>query len=213
MLDTVFIPAEEKASRHLMVVMHGLGDSVEGYRWLPEVLQLPWLNYLLVNAPDSYYGGFSWYDFATDPLPGIERSRKLICQLLDGLPQKGFAPAQTTVFGFSQGCLMTLETTARYPQLFAGIIGISGYVNDPEKLIRELSPVAKQQRYLVTHGTQDPMIPFATARDQIAFLRKAGLPIEWHEFVKEHTIAGEAEIKVIRDFIVAVRHRIERRLS
>ena len=35
-----------------MIVLHGLGDSMEGYRWLPEALQLPWLNYLLVNAPD-----------------------------------------------------------------------------------------------------------------------------------------------------------------
>ena len=32
-------------------------------------------------------------------------------------------------------------------------------------------------------------------------LKAAGLHIQWHEFVKPHTIAGEPEIEVIRNFI------------
>ena len=32
-------------------------------------------------------------------------------------------------------------------------------------------------------------------------LKAAGLKIEWHEFDKEHTIAGEEEVNVIRRFI------------
>ena len=61
-LDTDLVPAVKPGSQRLMVVLHGLGDSMEGYRWLPEMLGLPWLNYLLVNAPDAYYGGHSWFD-------------------------------------------------------------------------------------------------------------------------------------------------------
>ena len=40
MLHTELIPATEKSSR-LMVMLHGLGDSIEGYRWWPEALGLP----------------------------------------------------------------------------------------------------------------------------------------------------------------------------
>jgi len=47
---------------------------------------------------------------------------------------------------------MTIEMGARYPHLFAGLVGISGYVFEPERLVKELSPVAKQQRFLITHG-------------------------------------------------------------
>jgi predicted esterase len=32
-------------------------------------------------------------------------------------------------------------------------------------------------------------------------LKKAGADIEWHEFVKAHTIAGESELQVIRNFL------------
>ena len=62
MLDTELIPAAEADSKWLMMVLHGLGDSMEGYRWLHRTLENPKLNTLLVNAPDDYYGGFSWYD-------------------------------------------------------------------------------------------------------------------------------------------------------
>ena len=57
MLEAELIAAREKDSRRLMIVLHGLGDSMEGYRWLPEAMNFPWLNYQLVNAPDQYYGG------------------------------------------------------------------------------------------------------------------------------------------------------------
>ena len=96
---------------------------------------------------------------------------------------------------------MSLEVGLRYPHLLAGIVGISGYVCNPEKLIAELSPLALQQRVLITHGTLDPLIPFALVREQVNVLKSAGLHIEWHEFVKPHTIAGEPELEVMRDFI------------
>src|ERR1700730_3707987 len=127
MLETEFVPAEEK-SRRLMVVLHGLGDSTAGFRWLPRSLNLPWLNYLLVNAPDDYYGGHSWYDFAGDASGGVRRSREMLQELLDAQRAKGFPTEVTVLFGFSQGSLMTVEMGARYPHLFAGLVGISGYV-------------------------------------------------------------------------------------
>ncbi|MGI8967432.1 MAG: alpha/beta hydrolase, partial [Limisphaerales bacterium] len=157
--------------------------------------------YLLVNAPDNYYTGFSWYDFSTQPGVGIKRSRDFLFWLVDDLREKDFPTDQIILFGFSQGCLMMLEVGLRSPHLFAGLIGVSGYAHEPEKLLQELSPVARHQHFLITHGTQDTLIPFATVKKQIEQLQRAGLQIEWREFHKAHTIAGETELKVIRDFI------------
>jgi phospholipase/carboxylesterase len=126
----------------------------------------------------------------------------MLQQLLDAQRAKGFPTEATVLFGFSQGCLMTIEMGTRYPHLFAGLVGISGYVFEPERLVKELSPVAKQQRFLITHGTHDPLIPFALVREQINILKAAGLNISWHEFMKAHTIAGEQELEVVRDFIL-----------
>jgi phospholipase/carboxylesterase len=198
-LKTELFPAAEPGSKRLMLVMHGLGDSIDGYRWFQEAMQVPWLNYLLVNAPDPYYGGFAWYDLYSNAGVGIERSRKLLFTLIDDLGKKGYKPSDIVVSGFSQGCLMSMELALHYPERFAAIVGISGYVHEPETT--ELSAVAKDQRILMTHGTQDPLIPIEAVRKQVATLQKRGLQIEWREFVKAHTIAGETELKVIRQFL------------
>ena len=217
-LDSVFIPAADKASRRLWIMLHGLGDSVEGYRWMPKVFDLPWMNYLLVNAPDQYFGGFSWFEFAEDGnpdvmRPGIERSRKLLFQLLDAQREAGFPTEQTIFGGFSQGCLMSLDVAARYPHKFAGVVGISGYVCEPERVAKELSSVAKEQTFLVTHGTYDPLLPLEETRKQIQVLQAAGLDIQWHEFRKEHTIAGVEEVDLIRNFVVGCYAGADRRHS
>jgi phospholipase/carboxylesterase len=190
-----------------MLVLHGLGDSMEGYRWMPEMMDLPWLNYLLVNAPDDYFGGYSWYEFDGNASVGIERSRRLLTELLDEQAKRGFSAEQTFLFGFSQGGLMALETGLQYPQPFAGLISISGYVHEPERLLSRLSPVARDQQCLVTHGRYDPLIPFDPVQAQIQQLGKSGVQIEWHAFDKDHTIAGHQELEVIRDFVQAHRSR------
>jgi phospholipase/carboxylesterase len=200
MLHTEFIVAPEPGSRRLMIVLHGLGDSIEGFRWMPQAMQLPWLNYLLVNAPDPYYGGFAWYDLE-EPETGVERSRRLLFELLDSVMAKDIPAENIILSGFSQGCLMSIDVAARIRHHLAGVVGISGYVHEPGRLAKELAPEAKGQRFLVTHGTQDPVIPITIVRPQIEFLRKAGLQIEWREFVKAHTIAGEDELSVIRQFV------------
>lgn len=201
MLHYELIPAVQRDSKRLMIMLHGLGDSIEGYRWLPEAMSFPWLNYVLVNAPDDYYGGFSWFNFGGDMIPGIERSRRLLFGLLDALLTQDFPTEQTTLGGFSQGCLMSIEVGLRYPHRLAGIVGISGKVGNAEKLVSELSPVALEQRMLITHGTLDPLLPFAETREDVNVLKSAGLRVEWHEFVKPHTIAGEEELEVIRQFV------------
>src|SRR5438045_3033562 len=124
MLQRELIGAEVVGSNDLMVALHGLGDSMEGYRFLPRVLRWPALNVMLVNAPDGYYGGFSWYDFAAVPGPGVERSYRALEMLLQDCEREGFTPERTMLFGFSQGSLMSIETGLRYGKKLAGIIGV-----------------------------------------------------------------------------------------
>jgi phospholipase/carboxylesterase len=201
MLHTELIQAQDPASKRLFIMLHGLGDSIEGYRWFPQAMNLPWLNYLLVNAPDEYYGGYSWFDYQGDIVPGVKRSRQLLFELLDAKRDAGFPTRDTILGGFSQGCLMSIEAGLRYPHRLAGIVGISGWVCEPETLLKELSPVAFEQRLLITHGLFDPMVPFADTREQVNLLKAAALHVEWHEFPKPHTIAGELEVAVIREFV------------
>lgn len=202
-LHSVLVPATDTASRRLIVVLHGLGDSVSGWEWLPDELQLPWLNTLLVNAPDDYHGGYSWYDIYGDQGAGIRRSRALLHNLLDHTRASGFPSNQTVLLGFSQGCVMTLDAGLRYAQPLAGLLGISGYVYDQESLLKECAPHARSIPILVTHGTQDPLLNIAPTRQQILFLQHAGLSVTWREYPKQHTVDFLRELPDLREFLNA----------
>ena len=95
---------------------------------------------------------------------------------------------------------MTLETGLRYPHRFAGLVGVSGYAHEPHQLVNELSPVAKEHAFLITHGTDDPL-PLEKTKSHIDQLCAASVNIQWEVFEKEHTIQGEAEMSVIRSFV------------
>ena len=199
-LSHIWIPAPNP-SPHLMVVLHGLGDSPQGFLWMPDAFGFASLNYLLLTAPDAYYSGFSWYDIGADSLRGITRSRQLLAEVFAETSRQGFAPDHTFLFGFSQGCLMTLEFGARHTQPLAGYIGISGYSIDPEALLAELNPEVNRGNWLITHGRQDDLLPVQNTRAQMKLLQDGGFRIEYREYVKAHTMDPQRELPDILQWL------------
>jgi phospholipase/carboxylesterase len=196
MLLAESIPAREPGGK-TVVVLHGRGDSIEGFRFLPEAIGNPRLAYRLLNAPDRYYTGWSWYDLPPNQGPGVLRSRALITAELDALRAQGIASEDLILFGFSQGCLMSIDVALRYPHRLGGVCGISGYMHFVERL-HEAVPEAKQTAWLITHGVHDDLLPIENTRAAVEALRGAGIPVEWHEFEKDHTIDPRDELPLLR---------------
>jgi phospholipase/carboxylesterase len=188
-LTHIFQPSPVDSKR-LVIVLHGLGDSSQGFLWLQEALDIDGFNYLLLNAPDRYYTGFSWYDIE-NPRDGVERSRKVLGEVLDQTEREGYPADQTFLFGFSQGCLMTLEFGSRYKSALAGYVGISGYCLSPDAILKEMNPAANNGHWLVTHGTEDELLPAQITRSQIKKLTDGGFAIDYREFKKSHTVVPE----------------------
>jgi predicted esterase len=199
-LETRFIAAPEPSSR-LAIVLHGLGDSLEGFAFLPQILRIPWLNYLLVNAPMPYFTGYAWYDI-DNPTPGILASREWLQRLFTELDDAGSPTQDRILSGFSQGCLMSIDFALRYDRPLAGIVGISGYAAFMSRLAGETTAQARRQPWLITHGFHDELLPLERTQAQMAQLRAVGIPIEWHEFEKGHTLDVEFELPLIREWIV-----------
>ena len=199
-LDNIWLPAPHPAKK-VMVVLHGLGDSSEGFLWIQDALGIDSLDYLLLNAPTPYYTGFSWYDLPPNQNPGIANSRKVLDEVFTQLERDGYAPESTFLFGFSQGCLMTLEFGARYHRRLAGYIGISGYSTNPEKLLREMNPEVNHGDWLITHGTDDEVLPVTTTRGQMKFFNEHGFKIDYREYMKPHTIDPRRELPDIRTWL------------
>lgn len=194
-LNTIFIPPQNPSSPDpLLIALHGLGDSANSYRPLPSLLELPNIACLLVNAPDPYLTGYSWFDMEGNE-SGLLRSRKLLFRLLDDLhPQWG----TIGVLGFSQGALLSLDIALHYPHKLAAIVAISGFAYLPKDL--KISNSAKEKPVFASHGHRDPILPIHTTRAQIQELQNKGMNIRWEEYDKDHSIAPQ-EAKDIGSFL------------
>lgn len=189
-LDNIFIPSKVPSKR-LMIILHGRGDSSEGFTSLPQFLDIDDMNYILFDAPFEYYTGYSWYPLPPNQLPGIEHSCILLTKVLDELFEEEFDADESFLFGFSQGSLLTFEFGARYDKVLAGYIAVSGYIYDVEKLLLEINPKVKESKWLSTHGLNDTVLPFDISKNQILTLQDAGFDVEFKAYQKDHSIDAD----------------------
>ncbi len=189
-LDNIFIPAKVP-SKKIMIIMHGRGDSSEGFTMLPDFLKIDEMNYLLLDAPVEYFTGLSWYQLPPNQLPGISHSSRLLTETLDMLFEEEFSAEESFLFGFSQGSLLTFEFGARYPRALAGYIAVSGYIYDAEKLLEEMNAEAAASNWLCTHGIDDNVLPFETSKEQVELLQNGGLNVTFRAYDKDHSIDRE----------------------
>jgi phospholipase/carboxylesterase len=198
-LENIFIPSKT-SSKKLMIILHGRGDSSEGFTSLPEFLDIDSMNYILLDAPFEYYTGFSWYQLPPNQLPGIEYSSKLLTEVLDTLFENDFNAHESFLFGFSQGSLLTFEFGARYHKRLAGYIAVSGYIYDEIKLLLEMNEDVKNARWLCTHGTHDNVLLFESSKKQVQTLQEGGFEIEFKAYDKEHNLDRD-ELMMIAEWM------------
>ncbi|MDF1880659.1 alpha/beta fold hydrolase [Sulfurimonas sp. MAG313] len=199
-LDHSFFESKTPSNK-LMIILHGRGDSAEGFRFFPQELGLDDMNYLLLNAPFEYFTGFSWYDLPPNQEPGIEYSKKVLTEILDTVFKDKYEPSKTILFGFSQGSLLTFEFGARYKEKLAGYIAVSGYVYNAPKILEEMNQDLKNANWLCTHGYEDDVLPYHESRAQIEVLLDGDFEIDFRAYHKTHTV-DPGEFKEIKKWIV-----------
>ena len=97
-----------------------------------------------------------------------------------------------SIGGFSQGAMLAMDTALRgaiaAPDL---LIQFSGTVICQAQWTAALSRLADTHVYQ-SHGTIDPILPYASAERLRDLLAAAGIDAEFHGFVGPHTIDGQA---------------------
>lgn len=201
-LENTFIPAETPSNK-LMILLHGRGGKAEDFTWIAQRFDFDAMHYLLLNAPQTYDEGYTWYDDAPHQMQGIQHSSALLTQTFDILFKEDFNASESFLFGFSQGALLSFELGARYHKKLAGYIAVSGQLNDPKYLLQEIHAFHKESNWLCTHGTADKALDFRTTKHQITQLQDAGLNLSFKSYDKGHCII-EDEIEMIRVWIKEV---------
>jgi len=95
------------------------------------------------------------------------------------------------VLGFSQGGVMAYNLAMRQPQRFAALVGISTWF-PPELVEKAANREALQQLpTLIQHGSSDPAIDVARARQAVETLRTLKMPLVYREYDCGHEINAQ----------------------
>jgi phospholipase/carboxylesterase len=199
LFQSKFIPAKILSDK-LMIVLHGKGDSLEPFLNFDDEIAVPELNYLLVNAPQKFMGGFSWYKEAPKMKNEVLEVRERMLQLMDEVVRQGWKPENIFLFGFSQGCLISADLALNFPYKLAGVIGVSGYFHFFPRWRNNQTVAARQTPWLFTHGFRDTLLPIKVTKFGIKKLRDAGCPVEMVEMNKGHVLK-DSEYPMMRKWI------------
>ncbi|WP_316978339.1 alpha/beta hydrolase [Shumkonia mesophila] len=201
-------PAAGGAPQQLVIFLHGVGADGNDLIGLAPYFQkaLPHARFISPNAPYAFdmapygYQWFSLQDFTEEArLLGAERAAPVLNAFIDAeLARDGLADENLALIGFSQGAMMSLHVGLRRARAMAGIVSYSGLLVGLDKLkaeMRSTPPV------LLTHGTDDPVLPFAFLAEAEAGLKSLGLTVEAHPRPGlPHGIDGEC-IELGQDFL------------
>lgn len=158
----------------------------------------------MLQGPIPHGKGWAWFDLdpalrsTSSTREDISRARHLVVEKLRSLE----LPLDRVVLGgFSQGCVVSLETGLREDIPLAGILGISGYVPLLEDYPQALGPRASTRRILATFGHWDQYLQAKVAREQFESLAAHGAPVELEMFDKGHTVDLDDEVPRIRGWL------------
>lgn len=193
---------------YLCVVLHGLGDSKEGWKPVAPMLHLEQVGFIFVQAPMPYGPGWSWFDINLNGPIRVNQAqviagRQLIDDLVDHLLEKYQLPASNLfILGFSQGCLMAIDWGLRRAERIAGIVGISGSLTLLNEFPAAFGVSSPTQALLMTHGLYDQVIPITTTRPLKDSLIALGAACDWREYEKDHGLDPDRELPDIHRWMV-----------
>ena len=163
------------------MLLHGWGADADDLLELGPLLVGPEVSVVALRAPEAHpYGpGRQWYGLQPIDWGQLPVARQALQQRLEELGQSVPLP-QTVLLGFSQGGAMAVDVGSTLP--LAGIVACSGYPHEGWQPPAAMAPV------LLSHGREDPVVPFAASEQLQRLLQGAGASPQLLAFSGGHSI-------------------------
>jgi phospholipase/carboxylesterase len=98
-------------------------------------------------------------------------------------------PARIGMMGFSNGATYALNVGLANPQLVRAIVAFSP---GPSFLPQRVDPA---QRIFISHGKEDPVLPYSSTRTVVARLRTKDAALHFEPFEGKHTVPRDVRQK------------------
>ena len=199
-LNTIILePLLKVKPKNAVILCHGYGGDgkdisiLAGYwrSYLPDTI------FICPDAPekcDASPSGFQWFDLM-DQTPEQILSKSLVAEtklnkLIDEVKEKNSLSAdQIVIGGFSQGCMISLQTGIKRKDKINSIIGYSGKIIDTEHLGKN---IISKPNIILMHGDIDQVVSIDGLLEAKNFFKKNDYEIETKIFKNcEHRIPTE----------------------
>ncbi|HEX5337049.1 MAG TPA: carboxylesterase [Gallionella sp.] len=199
--------------RHSIIWLHGLGADGQDFAPVTEELQLPCaMRYIFPHAPlrpVTINGGYvmrAWYDIISPAIDaqqdsaGICASQTAIETLIAQEIERGVAPGNIFLAGFSQGGAIALHTALRQTCALGGVLALSAYLPLADTVARQANASALRTPIFMAHGRNDPIVPYVLGVASRDALLELGCDVSWHEYAMQHSVC-EAELRDIEAWL------------
>ncbi len=186
-----------------VIWLHGLGDSGNGFAPIVPELKLPAdlaVRFIFPHAPErpvTINAGMrmrAWYDIKSldfnnrADVDGVTDSAARVEALIEAEHKKGIPYDRIILAGFSQGGVIALHLAARYANKLAGVLALSTYMCEPEKLAAQAVDVNKQTPIMMAHGEQDEVVPMFLGHTAYKTLTENGFNATWTTYTMQHNV-------------------------
>tara|TARA_Y100001970_G_scaffold121198_1_gene150394 strand:- start:393 stop:1046 length:654 start_codon:yes stop_codon:yes gene_type:complete len=199
-LNTIILdPLSKTKPKNAVILCHGYGGDgkdisiLAGYwrSYLPETI------FICPDAPEKCAAspsGFQWFDLM-DQSPEQILSKSLVAEaklnnLINEVKEKNNLPAdKIAIGGFSQGCMISLQTGIKRKDKINSIIGYSGRIIDKDHLSKN---IVSRPNVILMHGDMDQIVTIEGLLEAKDFFNKNNYEIETKIFKNcEHRIPTE----------------------
>jgi phospholipase/carboxylesterase len=199
-----------------VIWLHGLGADGNDFVPIVPELKLPAtlaLRFVFPHAPvrkvtiNNGMAMRAWYDIAAADLNsradigGVRQSQAQLEALIAREKTRGIAAARIVLAGFSQGGAIALYTAIRHQERLAGVIALSTYLVNADRLAEEATAINGDLPIFMAHGTADPVVRFEWGDASRRALVASGYRVDWQSYRMEHSVCME-EIEAIGAWIV-----------
>jgi phospholipase/carboxylesterase len=194
----------------VVVLLHGYGAGGEDLVPLWRLMRVPRSTRFVfpeapLALPGAGPGARAWWSLDLDAMQrardtgdedfrarnepaGLAEARAAVIALLDEVRTRLEVSDERVVLGgFSQGAMLSCDVALRTERAFAGLLLLSGTLL-AEQLWTGLMPARRDLPVFLSHGRQDPLLPYAVAERWCELWRAAGATVEAVTFHGGHEI-------------------------
>jgi phospholipase/carboxylesterase len=199
-LNTIILePLSKEKPKSAVILCHGYGGNGKDISILANYWRshLQHTIFICPDAPEKCAAspsGFQWFDLM-DQTPEQVLSKSLVAEsklnkLIDEVKSKNNLSAnQIIIGGFSQGCMISLQTGIKRKDTVNSIVGYSGRIIDTEHLGKN---IISKPNIILMHGDIDQIVPVNSLLEAKDFFNKNNYKIETKIFNNcEHRIPTE----------------------